>query len=469
MNEAKLKENVPLSSRLWLGGADCMITTLNNILTGGGLTYFFVTYCGLSAAWSATCWLIFGIWNAVNDPIFGYISDRTKSKLGRRIPYIRYGSVMIAAVFILTWVEWFHTGSQGQMFAQMLISLFLFDTLYTAIATSIYVMPFEMAITNEARGKILLIKVIFGLVALSVPLVLLAEIKNILAQSLQQFQMFMTVIGLVAGAIIFFSSFFYREKNYIQQEEQYPFLKSIGTCFKNRGFIVFEIVSFSVIFIQTALMMGLSYYFDAEGVSYLYCYLAMFVGILLGMYLWMKPLAGWGIKNEVVFMCAVFGAGLLVMLLLGHYTFAGVIGFFCSGIGFSGGMFLIPMMNGDVIDYDEHVSGLRREGMYAGVNSFITKPAISIANAIFPVMLLWFGYDKNIALNAQTATAKFGIRFSWLFWSVVLLTLCVIFIKKLYPLDGADWDKTKNELAVKHEEKQKAYEAEVLKKQQAEK
>ena len=44
MNEAKLKENVPLSSRLWLGGADCMITTLNNILTGGGLTYFFVTY-----------------------------------------------------------------------------------------------------------------------------------------------------------------------------------------------------------------------------------------------------------------------------------------------------------------------------------------------------------------------------------------------------------------------------------------
>ena len=93
----------------------------------------------------------------------------------------------------------------------------------------------------------------------------------------------MTVIGLVAGAIIFFSSFFYREKNYIQQEEQYPFLKSIGTCFKNRGFIVFEIVSFSVIFIQTALMMGLSYYFDAEGVSYLYCYLAMFVGILLGM------------------------------------------------------------------------------------------------------------------------------------------------------------------------------------------
>ena len=82
-------EYVPLGSRLWLGGADCMIATLCNIMTGGGLTFFFVNYYGMDAKWSATCWLLFGIWNAVNDPLFGYISDRTKSKLGRRIPYIR--------------------------------------------------------------------------------------------------------------------------------------------------------------------------------------------------------------------------------------------------------------------------------------------------------------------------------------------------------------------------------------------
>ncbi len=57
--------------------------------------------------------------------------------------------------------------------------------------------------------------------------------------------------------------------------------------------------------------------------------------------------------------------------------------FFLVGIGFAGGMYLIPLMNGDVIDKDEHHTGLRREGMYAGVNSFITKPAISLAQAVF--------------------------------------------------------------------------------------
>ncbi|MFR6457055.1 MAG: MFS transporter [Roseburia faecis] len=68
-------------------------------------------------------------------------------------------------------------------------------------------------------------------------------------------------------------------------------------------------------------------------------------------------------------------------------------------------------MNGDVIDYDEHISGLRREGMYAGVNSFICKPAISFANALFPIMLLWFGYDSNLPIAQQSELAKFGIAF----------------------------------------------------------
>lgn len=451
-------EHVRLSSRLWLGGADCMITTLCNIMTGGGLTFFFVKYFGMDPGWSASCWLIFGIWNAVNDPLFGYISDKTKSRLGRRIPYIRYGSLMIAAVFVLSWVIWFGTGSNAQMFAQMLISLFLFDTLYTAIATSIYVMPFEMATTNEARGKILLVKVIFGLAALSVPLVLLAELENILNRSLQQFQLIMTVIGLFAGAVIFVSSFFYKEKSYLQKDEQYPFFQSLVTCFRNKSFLIFEIISFSITFIQTALMIGLSYYFASEGISYLWCYLAMFLGILTGIVLWMKLGAGWGVKKSVTIMCAIFGAGLWLMLILGHYTAAGVAGFFCTGIGFSGGMYLIPLMNGDVIDYDEHLSGLRREGMYAGVNSFICKPAISIANALFPVMLLWFGYDSAIATADQTSLAKFGIRFSWLFLPAFLLTVCFICIRAFYSLAGEKWAEIKNGLAVRHDERQKAFE-----------
>lgn len=456
------REKVKLSSSMWLGGADCMIATLSNIMTGGGLTFFFVNYFKMSPVLSGVCWMLFALWNAVNDPLFGYISDKTKSKLGRRIPYIRYGSLAIATIFVLSWVLWFGNGSDMQMFAQMLISLFIFDTLYTAIATSLYVMPFEMAVTNEARGKILFVKVLFSLISLAVPLVLLAELEKILNQSLQTYQLLMTGIGIVAGVIVFFSTFFYKENGYAKEEEQYPFFKSIKICFKNKSFLVFEIISFSITYIQTALMLGLSYYFEAFSINFLWCYLAMFAGIVAGMTLFTKSVLSWGVKKSVVVMCVIFGGGMLVLLLLGQFLVAGVFGFFCAGVGFAGGMYMIPLMNGDVIDYDEHVSGLRREGMYAGVNSFICKPAISIANTLFPIMLVWFGYNAEIAIAEQTELAKFGILFSWLIVPVVLLFVCAVSIQKFYPLYGAKWQEIKDKLTTIHAEKQAAYEAEML-------
>ena len=456
------QETVKLSGCLWLGGADCMITTLNNIVTGGGLTYFFVNYLGMSPASSALCWLLFGLWNALNDPLFGYISDRTKSGLGRRIPYIRYGSLIITAVFILSWTLWFGSRSNAALFAQMFLSLFMFDTLYTAIATSLYVMPFEMAVTNKARGRIMLVKLIFGLVALAVPLVLLAELESLLSRSLADFQKLMLVIGLFAGAVMFFSTFFYRENGYTREEEQYPFLRSLVTCLKNRSFLVFESISFSVTFIQTALMIGLSYYFDAFGINWLFCYAAMFAGILFGIWLWMKPGSVWKVKKSVILMCLIFGGTLTAMLLLGRYTAAGIVGFFGAGIGFAGGMYEVPLMFGDVMDYDEKLCGLRREGMYAGVNSLICKPAISFANALFPLMLGWFGYNTSLSVAAQSDLAKLGVRVSWLLIPILLLFVCALLIARFYPLGGAEWDAAKEELARIHEEKQAAYEREML-------
>lgn len=448
-NEMK-EEKVSALSKFWLCSADCLCGTANGLLTGGGMSYFFVSFLGLDEKLASAAWIIFAIWNAFNDPLFGYISDKTKSKLGRRIPYIRYGSFFYSLFFVITWVKWPIGASQGALFAQMLITLFLFDTLYTAIATSLYVMPYTMAVSNKARSNIFLWKIFFSLISLSVPLVLFPIIKPAPGDNPVKFQIFMAVLGLVIFLVIFASTFFYKEKVQSENDETENIFKAVISCFKNRSFVVFEVLSFTVIFIQTILMQGVIYYFDAfENIPMAFAYGALGLGAVCGVILWAIKTNTWGIKKCIFIMCIVFAAGATVMVFFGKILPIALICFFTAGMGFAGGMYLIPLMNGDVIDYDETVTGVRREGMYAGVNSLITKPAISFANSAFLSIIAAFGFDKNIKTALQTDWAKQGILVAWMAIPAVLLIICAISLK-FYPLAGEKWDEQKKALEERH-------------------
>lgn len=456
-----VEEKVPFMSKFTVSFADGMTATLNGLITASGLTYYYVTYLGLSSGWASIAWILFGVWNAINDPIFGFITDHTHSKLGRRIPFIRYGAPLIVAAFILTWFPW-NAASQGWLMAQMLICLFLFDTLYTAIASALYVMPFEMAVTNKARSGIIIWKMLFSLISMGVPLVLFPMIRPEIGSDDTMFQIIMVGIAIVSGIIIWGSTFFYKENGYIQEEKQMGIGKSIAYCFKNKPFLLFEVVSWTVIFAQTILMTGLTYYMDAfTYINSLFIYIPLVLGAASGLVFWLKNYNKMGLKVMMIVMCSTFAFGLLFMIPFGVYEFGAAVSFFFIGVGFSGGMYLIPLLNGDVIDYDESKTGLRREGMYAGVNSLVTKPAISIANALFLGVLGWFSYNFDIEAGLQTSTAKYGIIIAWVAFAALFVILSLVAMC-FYPLHGKEWEDEKNKLAVIHRDKQEKYEKEML-------
>lgn len=456
-NKPTIDEHVPLSSRIWVSAADGASATLGGLAISGAITYYFTIWRGLDQQLAAIVWIIFGIWNAVNDPLFGYISDRTRSKLGRRIPYIRYGAPIYALAFIACWINWPGTGTdQTLMFIQFLVLLFIIDTLYTAIATSIYIMPYEMAVSNKARSSIFIWKLVFMVISTAVPLLLFNPIKPKPGEDATTFQFIMTGIGILMGAVIFFSTFFYKEKHFQQEEEQIPFIQSIKETFKNFSFIMFEVVSFTVIFAQTGLMQGIFYYFDELKVDALPLYISLAVGILLGVIFWVKQRDNWGVKKCVRMFCLAFALGCFIMVLGGRMLIPAILSFFLVGVGFAGGMYLIPLMNGDVIDKDEEKTGLRREGMYAGVNSFITKPAISFAQAIFLQILASYGYVQGLQPGMQSESAQTGILMGWMLVPGLLLLISYITLR-WYPLAGEAWNETKRKLAQIHEEKELKY------------
>lgn len=452
------EERVPVKSRIWISVADSATAILQSLVAASALTYYFVKLRGLETGLAGIVWLLFGIWNAINDPLLGYISDRTRSKIGRRLPYIRYGAPILAVAFILMWVNVPGSdGNQTALFIQMLIGLFIYDTLYTSIATNIYIMPYEMAVSNKARSTIYIWKILFMVFTIVVPLALERFKPDVGdAAGITSFRWLMVAFGVGMAALVFFSTFFYREKHFTQNQAQPPFLEAIKDCFTNRSFVVFETISFTIIFAQTALMQGIWLYFDEFAVPGLPLYIALGVGIVGGVVLWINRREKWGIKTSTRLMALVFSAGCLALLLGGRSVVPAAFGFLCFGFGFAGGMYLIPLMNGDVVDFDEHKTGLRREGMYAGINSLITKPAISIAQWALLTIITAFGYDQALAKGAQSFDAETGILFGWVGPTGLLLLIC-FFTLGLYPLAGEAWEGIKKQLAAQHREKEKKY------------
>jgi GPH family glycoside/pentoside/hexuronide:cation symporter len=456
------QESVPVHSRIWVSAADVSTTILCSVAEGAALTYYFTRVMGLAPRLASIVWILFGIWNAFSNPLFGYVSDRTRTSLGRRIPYIRYGAPLYAVAFAILWIVVPGSrGNQTALFVQMLVGMFLFDALYATIAMSLYIMPYEMAVSNKARSSIFIWKIGFSLISTAFPIAI-GLTQPGPGQNATLYRLIMIGVGVLMAGVIYTSTFFYRENHFQQEEQQFSFWKSLGSCFRNKSFIVFESISFTVIYVQNQLMQGIYYYYDevslgvAKGTGTALTLGSLLVGAVLGLLLFLNRRDVWGVKRCVRVFAFTFGVGCVIGLLFSHQLILMMVSFLCIGVGFAGGMYLIPLMNGDVIDADEHATGLRREGMYAGVNSFVTKPAMSLAQAIFLAFISRAGYDQTLSKGMQSASAEAGIVRAWFLVPAVLLLLCVA-ILQWYPLDGPQWEEIKARLTLTHREKESKY------------
>lgn len=485
-NTVLQEKPVKTSSAVWLGAANAATGLLCAFAEGSAFQYLFVNKLGLDTGLNNIIWILFGIWNALNDPIYGFLADRTHSKLGRRRPWIRYGAPFMALIYALMWLSFPNMqGVQWFLFIQELLGLFLYDIFYTAIASAIYVMPYEMAVTNKARNKIFLINIAFSLINYGAPMVLNSMLDDMIKGNYEMFCIAMAIGGIVCSAVVFASTFFYKENGYVQEEKQPKFWEGLKMCLKNKSFLLFEVVSWTVIFAQSALMVGLTYLTGMwanenvtadgwlGGTSIYVLYGAIALGLILFIVLFVKMTPKWGTRTSILIALGTMAIGCLLGSFLGRYFYITVLTFFCCGAGLAGGIYLIPLINGDVMDKDEMDNGHRREGVYAGINSLITKPAMSIATSIFPPLIGAFGFQFNLNNEdgttnflAQSTTAKDWFFFCWLFITGILLVLSFVAMW-FYPLHGKEWDKAKADLAQEHAKKEAIYEQEMLRKIQA--
>ena len=434
----------------------------NDLLNGlvfGNLTFFYQIKLGADPGLLAIGWLIFAIWNTANDPIVSYFVDNTRTKIGRRIPYIRYGSIFYGLAFIFCWFPISPLDSQIGLFINFMAALFLLDTIFTIVGVCFFSLPNEIAVTAKQRASLGVYSALVGFINLVLGLV----IPIILLTGQEGIHPFFTpaiiIIGVACSLLLFVTSFGIKENMFAQLQEHEGFIEGLRLTLKNKPFWILMIPAFLLGIITPIFSTGVLYYIDynISGQNPMFILLAILIGIVLGMALNLKKIAIWQPKKTMIINVLLTAAGFVILFFVGGNAILAAIPFLIVGIGYAGGMVANPVLLGDAIDNDELITGKRREAIYGGVNAIITKPAISIANFIYLTVIAAFGFKAPAGVpQPQTDMALIGLLFAFCIIPALLLALTALGLR-WYPLDGPEWLNKKRHIMELHEEKEQEY------------
>ncbi|MHA1472679.1 MAG: MFS transporter [Promethearchaeota archaeon] len=457
-NIETLEEYVSVKEKLSLsiGGLG---SDLLNGLVFGNLTFFYQVKLGADAGLLAIGWLIFAIWNTLNDPIVSYFVDNTRTKIGRRIPYIRYGSIFYGLAFIFCWFPISTLNNEIGLFINFLAALFLLDTMFTIVGVCFFSLPNEIAVTAKQRASLGVYRAVVGFInlvlGLIIPIILLTGQEGI--HSL--FGPVIIIIGLGCSLILFITSFGIKENMFAQLQEHEGFIEGLRLTLKNKPFWIFMIPAFLIGIIMPMFSTGILYYIDYNiaGQTPIYILLGLLIGIVLGLVLNLKKITKWQPKKTMTINTILIATGFAMLFFVGGNAILAAIPFLIVGIGYAGGMVASPVLMGDVIDNDELITGKRREAIYGGVNAIVTKPAISIANFLYLTVIAAFGFVAPTGvIQPQTDIALIGLLFAFCIIPAILLALTALGLR-WYPLDGPEWIEKKRHIMKLHEEKEKLY------------
>jgi GPH family glycoside/pentoside/hexuronide:cation symporter len=456
----EFEEKIPRSAKLAFGGAQLSSNLLSTV-SMVAITYYYNIILGLAAQWVSIAWVIFLVWNTLNDPLFGYLEDRVKSeKYGRRAPIIRFGAPFYAFAFILCWIPLVNLNDQFALFLYFVFALFAIDTMITIVVAVVYILPAEMALTSKARGHLMtyggVATTLATFTSLLIPILLFTgqRKKGINFDII----LFMTIIGIICGLLMFVSSYYIKENKAAMLEKPLGFIESIKASFRNKAFNIYLVTIFCFNFANMMLGTAVFYYIEfvlqIGGLLAILPICVFFLMIILFFPIWYKVLVKIGLKNAFIASLVMVGVGFISLFFLGLIYITAIIALAIIGAAFSGYYLMAQMIFADIADYDEILTKRRRETTYTGVQSLIQKPAISLAPAVFLWVILAFGFNENA--TRQTANAQLGIMLAFTIIPGILLFIAGA-VMKYYPLGGPKWMKQKEELKKIHEEKEQKY------------
>lgn len=422
------------------------------------IIYFYNVEAGLPPAYTGLMWGIYGFWNAVNDPLLGQLTDRTRSRWGRRVPYLLFGAIPLGIAFFLLWTPpeairgaaplgnnagapTAPPASLWPLAFYFFSTLFIFDALFTITLLAYNALYTEMTVTPRDRASLSALREGLGVVGLIV-----ASLVPLLAGSIGYSGMG-AVLGLATAAGYLISVVGVPRVHHENPDQHEPgFVESFTLTYRNVPFRWFLGASLcrEIIFIIPPATLG--YYCRyvvpldplRETLMLLLPFLLTFFFLWVGS--WITPRLG--VRRAWIVAFASFLPGCILMLFARSYLVA-QLGTILIAPGLAGLMMLPHMQISEIIDDDTRRIGKGRAGAYYGVNGALGKLSI-----VFHATVLWMisrstGFVTRSFENpnpVQPETAITGIRFMMGGMPVIvsLLGIFFLFFLRLPPAPSDD-------------------------------
>jgi GPH family glycoside/pentoside/hexuronide:cation symporter len=439
-------------------GVAALGTSLISGIYAALLPIFYQDYLGLQARWIATASLVYAIWNAVNDPLFGYVTDSTRSKRGRRIPYMRYTAPFLALTFILVWFAPPALDKQG-LFWWMLVTMLLYDTCYTIVGLTYSALLPGITVSDAERNGLQISSSLFGLLGTILGFLIPDFFRpKSGTPSFLPLQISMIVVAVVSALLIILTTLKVKERREFHEvDEPLPLGQALKYSFTSRSFLILVAQNFMSILMQSLILGGLFYLGDyVLQMSAMVLIACVFIPLIIGVPITTLIRRRLGVVGTEQFLLIIAGVALVLLVVVPEPLM--LVCLAVAGFGLSGPQTLTNVLFGQVADEDELRTGVRREGVFFGINALLTKPAQSLALTLIPTILEGTNFvtrEANLGqiYLDQPAEALFGIKaLVGLIPGLALLLGALILI--WYPLRGEYLDEVKAAVLALHAEKE---------------
>ncbi|MEZ5559632.1 MAG: MFS transporter [Pseudomonadales bacterium] len=358
------------------------------------------------------------IWDAISDPLVGYLSDRTRSRFGRRRTWLAASVVPIAAAFIMVFAPP-RALEDGALVAWMAVAIIGFYSAMTVFFVPHLSLGAELSASYHERSRLFGIRhafYTFGsiLSLISFYLLIRAEQESVTAVRDLALQLALFAAVVMSALILFASTQLRERSDYQGRVNENPF-QAFADVWRNPHARLLIIVTF-IENVGSAAIGVLTLYVAQYVVGaphlaplFILCYM---VPSTFSVPLWLPLSRRFGKVRLWMFSMLLTGFSFGSMFALAFIPDLTIkIVYICIAAAFAGlaagcGGTISPSVQGDVIDYDEYTTGERKEGSYFAAWNFVYKGATGAMLLLTGFVLQFSGFEPN---QEQTMTVKLAM------------------------------------------------------------